>query len=134
MTPTRQNEERRHVDRRLTDDDIEQVLTAVREILPQEKKFFNGEHKRNVGVIALIGAAVGITTLIQQFYLTPITKELEEVESRMTAIDHAVRQHHEASATTYVLKRDYDRDMTRVLNEVSEIKALIIQIDRDRRR
>ena len=115
------NPEHRHLQRRLTDEEVEDVLAHAR-------GYMNGSRKRQWALGSVIAACLGAVTLIQILLLNPITKELEEVESRMMNIDSSVRLHHEQSAKEYVLKTDYDADMARILSELTELKGMVMHM------
>jgi hypothetical protein len=118
----------RHTERRLTDKELEACIIEIRGLLPKEAQYINGSRKRTIGVTALVGAAVGITTLIQVLLLNPITDQMRDMKSEMIRLDNAVRLHHESASKEYVLKSDYDSDMARLLSELSELKGMVMHM------
>lgn len=126
-------EDNRKVERRLTDAELEDCIIEIKNLLPKERDYINSSKKRSIGITALIGAAVGVTSLVQFFLLNPVAKEIEELKNRVHLLDTSVRNHHESNAKEYVLKADYEIDMSRLLSEVSELKGMVMHMGQVRR-
>lgn len=97
--------DRRKMDRRFTDAEIE-------EILEYSRGFVNGTKRRQRIMGISMASLLGLTTLINVWIVNPLKEQIVALSHEMREIDNSVRKHHEEQDKLYVSKDD-EKDVKR---------------------
>ena len=110
--------ERRKLDRRFTDQEIEDILEYA-------KGYTNGAKKRQAILGISMAGLLAVSTLVNMWIVNPIREDMMQIRHEMLEIDQSVRKHHEEQASEYVSKKDEEKVYSELMSLEKKVDRII---------